>query len=77
MTDHSAMTKQVVVDPLVLFGSDDEGKPNQKNELQFQMIELLHRHSSNLRIHLIVEETVVIELRSLHYTTSHQIHIQT
>ena len=70
MTDRSAMTEQVVVDSLVLLGSNDKRKPNQKNELQFQMIELLHRHSSNLGIHFIVEEAVVVELRPLHHTTS-------
>ena len=77
MTDPSAMTKEIVVDPLVLLRSDDKGKPNQKNELQFQMIELLHWHSSNLGVHFIVEETVVIELRSLHYTRVQQVSRQT
>ena len=69
MADHSAMTKQVVVNPLVLLRSNEKGKSNQKNKLQFQMIELLHGHSSNLRVHFIVEEAVVVELRSLLYTT--------
>ena len=64
------MTEQVVVDSLVLLGSNDKGKPNQKNELQFQMIELLHGHSSDLGVHFVVEEAVVVELRPLHHTTS-------